>query len=421
MGKYKIEAIDFIKTNKVTKNFYNKMKSLQHSSDFKIDSIPVPQPQKSRNTNIRMNIIVPSIRKSKVFGGTGTAIRVLTEISEKLDAEARIIVVNQETYNLKYTYEVSGFENNIGAKKSITYLYYHRKLEIRNNDFFIFTYWKSAYTFIKVLEWQIKTYQLNNRKALYLIQDYEPGFEPWSTSSALAETTYSNNSNLIEAVFNSRELKKYFDNRNYQFSKELFFIPTINSTLKKTLINAPTRTKRDKIILIYGRPSEPRNAFELIRYSLKLWSEDYSKAKDWAIISLGEGFDDIRLKNNTIRSYGKVTLEQYSSLMLKAFVGISLMISPHPSYPPLEMSSFGVKTITNKFENKDLTYFNNNIISLPICNPEEIEKHLIEACNQYYVSNVGVIDQNEEYLQGRSYEETIIELKNDIIQMTQTK
>ena len=35
-------------------------------------------------------------------------------------------------------------------------------------------------------------------------------------------------------------------------------------------------------------------------------------------------------------------------------IGISLMVSPHPSYPPLEMAHLGMLVLTNGFGAKDL-------------------------------------------------------------------
>jgi len=40
------------------------------------------------------------------------------------------------------------------------------------------------------------------------------------------------------------------------------------------------------------------------------------------------------------------------------------MVSPHPSYPPLEMAEAGIVTITNSCFGKDLGRAANNIISL---------------------------------------------------------
>ena len=50
-----------------------------------------------------------------------------------------------------------------------------------------------------------------------------------------------------------------------------------------------------------------------------------------------------------------MTLDDYAALMHRASVGVSLMCSPHPSYPPLEMAAFGITTITNSFVTKDLS------------------------------------------------------------------
>lgn len=75
-----------------------------------------------------------------------------------------------------------------------------------------------------------------------------------------------------------------------------------------------------------------------------------------------------------VKSIGKVSLQEYARVMLESKIGISLMVSPHPSYPPLEMSSFGMKVITNKYDNKDLSGFNDNMISLDNCSAATVAR-----------------------------------------------
>ena len=58
------------------------------------------------------------------------------------------------------------------------------------------------------------------------------------------------------------------------------------------------------------------------------------------------------------------------------------MISPHPSYQPLEMSTFGIKTITNTFDCKDLKEFNSNIISLDRYSAEDIAEALLQLVTE---------------------------------------
>jgi hypothetical protein len=44
-------------------------------------------------------------------------------------------------------------------------------------------------------------------------------------------------------------------------------------------------------------------------------------------------------------------------------VGLSLMYTPHPSYPPLDLAASGAVVVTNKFANKtDLSQYSSNII-----------------------------------------------------------
>ena len=60
---------------------------------------------------------------------------------------------------------------------------------------------------------------------------------------------------------------------------------------------------------------------------------------------------------------GKARLDDYADYLSRALVGVSLMISPHPSYPPLEMAEAGLATITNAFAGKDLRRRFDNIVS----------------------------------------------------------
>ena len=117
-------------------------------------------------------------------------------------------------------------------------------------------------------------------------------------------------------------------------------------------------------------------------------------------------------ENLTLKPVGKLSLEEYAKKMEEAYMGISLMISPHPSYPPLEMATFGVKTITNNYENKDLSKFNKNIVSVSSCNPHLIAKEIQKLLDQYTSNGKRIL--NEKYLNASNQFQPIIEdiLKN---------
>lgn len=383
-------VIDILKNNHILKGAYKKYNSFKARKNFKPEQIPHIIPSFNKDNGIRYNLLLPTLRATGVYGGISTAIKFTNILSR--DVKCRIIVCSEEIYSDKYTYKIDGFNNNESSSKSLWFRGSSNRLPVSKNDIFIFTSWKTELIGEKILKWQFDTYNLTNRNAIYLIQDFEPGFYAWSTEYAMAESTYRNIPNHLTAVFNSSQLKDYFKNNGYKFNKELYFEPRLNEKLKEFLLqNKNINNKRKKRIIVYGRPNENRNAFEIIRSALAIWSENYMDSSEWELISLGAEFENIKLKNNTIISKGKVSLEEYANYMLTSYAGISLMISPHPSYPPLEMSTFGIRTITNNFANKDLSYFNKNIVSINNCSPLYIYKVLKKLCDQYEDYNSDII------------------------------
>ena len=76
-------------------------------------------------------------------------------------------------------------------------------------------------------------------------------------------------------------------------------------------------------------------------------------------------------------------MEAYGELLRTSAVGLSLMSSPHPSYPPLEMAHLGVITITNWYANKDLSSAHDNIISISDIRSETIAEAVAMACKKF--------------------------------------
>ncbi len=128
---------------------------------------------------------------------------------------------------------------------------------------------------------------------------------------------------------------------------------------------------RERLMLVYGRPHVERNAFELIVESIFRWQQrDPIRASRWRVVFLGEDFPPSRVypvQNAVVR--GKVSLARYDDYLSRASVGVSLMLSPHPSYPPLEMAEAGLVTVTNDFEGRSLGLRFDNILSIERAEP----------------------------------------------------
>ncbi len=383
--------IQKIKYNKLVVRIYTSL-ILRVRRNMIVTDVPEVRPIQVRKTSekndhLRLNIVVPSVQLRDVFGGISTALSFFQNLTDKLKCDSRIIVIDREIekrdmISLEGYQIIDWKEKSDATKQLVDFTIRQRKtLMVRESDAFIATSWWSAYILESIIDWQNKNYNNQYRSLFYFIQDYEPGFYPWSSKYVMAESTYKMKIPTI-GIFNSKLLYEFFLEKGYCFKKAWYFDPVLNEDLKCFFDRADLSVPRKKQIIIYGRPNTSRNAFELIMESLRIWGEKEKNAKDWEIYSLGEKFPDIKIGNGVvIKSLGKLTLEEYAKIMLETKVGISLMISPHPSYPPLEMSTFGIQTITNCFENKNLNEYK-NIICLENCSTNSLADMIYKVCRE---------------------------------------
>ena len=120
--------------------------------------------------------------------------------------------------------------------------------------------------------------------------------------------------------------------------------------------------------------------------------------QEWEVVSAGEQHPPVELGRGVVmNSVGKLSIDGYAQLLNESYAGISLMASPHPSYPPLEMSVYGIKVITNTFANKDLTEFNENIVSVSRTAPAEIASQLKHICDGYMAKTERKSDKRKIY------------------------
>jgi hypothetical protein len=161
---------------------------------------------------------------------------------------------------------------------------------------------------------------------------------------------------------------------NYALSDASYVPYAVNERLRQRFIAVP----KERIILVYARPSTPRNAFEILVDGLCLWQQaDPIVARSWRIVAAGEDFESWRAGHvSNFEIVGKLSLENYAEMLCRAAVGVGLMLSPHPSYPPLEMAEAGMVTLTNKYDGKDLSLRSDNIVSIDVLTPESLAEEI---------------------------------------------
>lgn len=332
----------------------------------------------------RLNLLVPSLAIQHVFGGVSTALDVFFEIGKRFP-NLRIILTEQHVFapadNPKFAdWKILRLDEEDSGGKTIVAAgdRWGKALAIGANDRFVATAWWTAVS-ARSLQGAQASFFGAKFPFVYLIQDYEPGFYPWSARYALAAATYDNPSVYVP-VFNTRILRDFFVAQGQAASDAAFFEPSLHQGLRQHAAGDKVKRRR---VLVYGRPSVERNCFPIIAMGLRALVAR-GVPSGWEFVSAGELHPPIELgAGHFLRSVGKLSINDYARELASASIGISLMMSPHPSYPPLEMAAFGVQVITNSYGSKDLSTFHPGIRSLSTLSPEYLADAVAQAMDAH--------------------------------------
>jgi hypothetical protein len=341
-------------------------------------------PVRSPRTGYRLNLLLPTVEGARTFGGIRTALDVFDAVGGGV-AERRIVALagadDHAGAALGAYANVAPGDDPAAPLQLVTLEQPGAPLAVRADDVFVATFWTTAELVARLRRWQAATYGRAPDRFAYLIQDFEPGFYPSSALSELARATYRDPAGTV-GVFNTALLRDYFHDSGIRFEREFAFEPRILPELRAAM--AEPQGPRSKTIVVYGRPGTPRNALPAIVDGLRAWQASDPGAGSWSVLSVGQSHPDIDLGGGTaLHSIGKLDLAAYAALLRMSAIGISLMISPHPSYPPLEMAHLGMLVLTNRFARKDLSTWHLNIDSTDDLSAEAMAAHLTELCRRF--------------------------------------
>jgi hypothetical protein len=299
----------------------------------------------------RLNVLVPGMAMRHMSGGPNTALN-LTYRMAKAGVPLRYISTNsgldRDTGPLwNHLQSLTGIRERLPNVEIISAHDRSHQTMVGSNDVFFGTAWWTVQMIKHALP------LMRHKTFLYIIQDYEPGLYAWGSYYAQALETYGLN---FRGIFCTRILADYFrQQRVGRFNEPTFmdrcctcFEPAVDDT--KFFFDPSARTGK-KRLLFYARPTAPRNLFELGLVALKRAVERGAFSPDrWELLFMGQQIAPHDLGHGVIiRSHPWLNYEDYAQLLRASDVGLSLMLSPHVSYPPLEMAAAGASVVTNVF------------------------------------------------------------------------
>jgi glycosyltransferase involved in cell wall biosynthesis/SAM-dependent methyltransferase len=307
-----------------------------------------------------LNLLLPGIAMKHMSGGPNTAIALVLRLAA-IGVPVRFISTDApvDADSAPFWAHVAALSGR-GERPSNAVLIdasdRGKALLIGENDVFVATAWWTA---------QMAKYAVRHTKHtrfVYLIQDYEPLLHAASTQLALAEETYGldcipvvNSSLLLEFLIANR-IGRFADPRFAAWA--LMFEPAVDTTRffpPPASPNLPAAVSPKRRLLFYARPTNGlRNLYELGVAALhKLMHEPDFDPDAWEFLGMGEAFAPVALgRGAMLHPLPWRDFDGYAQQMRESDVLLSLMLSPHPSYPPLEMAACGKPVITTIYANK---------------------------------------------------------------------
>ncbi|MCE3268971.1 MAG: hypothetical protein K0R49_1223, partial [Burkholderiales bacterium] len=340
----------------------NNTQNLSHLYNLRFDQLaPLKVFHSKQNIEKRINLVTDSINRDSLFGGVITAIVFTFLLAQKNNARVRIITRTHlaEEFRIKEILDHYGIEfvNEISFVFA-DFLDTKIEIDVFSDDYFITTSWWTTYS---------TTQSIKNDKILYLLQEDERMFYPYGDEHLLCSETLANtkikfivNSKLLYNHLVNTGLKNITDNGQY-------FEPSFDI---KNYYWEKNKFTNKKKFFFYARPNNLRNLFyrgiHIIELAIKRGIIDLNI---WDIYFVGKDLPHNLELNSSYKIHviTDLTYSQYGDFVRQVDLGLCLMYTPHPSYPPLDLAASGAVVVTNICGIKnDLKMYSDNIISVEL-------------------------------------------------------
>jgi hypothetical protein len=252
--------------------------------------------------------------------------------------------------------------NNIVWDRNIEFLFAYvlnnqAPIDVSSEDVFLTTSWWTTCSTLR---------STPSEKIVYLLQEDERMFYPAGDERLRCQETMSNPE--IHILVNSRLLYEHLvlDGFANLERRGLWFEPSV---VDSVAIRPPALERSEKKnFFFYARPGNVRNLFclglEVIENALV---EGVIDADEWRVFFVGKDLTKIRLNGNVEPTLiQNVKWSEYRKLINSMDLGLTLMYTPHPSYPPLDLAASGAVVVTNTYGIKrSLESYSANIICAP--------------------------------------------------------
>jgi glycosyltransferase involved in cell wall biosynthesis len=319
----------------------------------------------------RINILLPTIDLRHLFGGYIAKFNLARKLAEA-GHRVRIVTVDP-TPELPEDWreQVESYSGLAGAMGTIEVAFAREQGEvvIGPRDRFVATTWWTAYHAREAVS------RTERDRFLYLIQEYEPFTFVMGSWAAVAAATYSFphaalfSTEFLRAYFATNRIGVYAGDRAAGDRDSVSFRNAITAVQPPTAAALADRQSRRLLFYARSEPHAKRNMFELGMIAISRAIETGVFDEEWEFFGIGSVSGRSRVEltgGNELDVLPRQPQSRYGEILGGHDIGLSLMLTPHPSLVPIEMASAGLLTVTNTFETKTaerLTAISSNLIA----------------------------------------------------------
>jgi hypothetical protein len=303
----------------------------------------------------RVTMVTDSINSGSLYGGVSTAIIFSALLSKRFGAGLRILTrqAPPDAENVSKVFQV----HQIDWKDNVQFAWITdgEQIDVSDTDLFVTTSWWST--------WSAKS-SVPAERIIYLLQEDERMFYGMGDDRLRCQEILSDRD--IRFVVNSRLLFEHLSDEGFSNIEEhgVWFEPAFPDTTYY-LVDGQPNTPRKMNFLFYARPNNERNLYfrglEVISGAIEKGVLDPGQ---WDIHFVGKDLTEFLFPGGVKPILSEnLPWPDYAALIRRTDLGLSLMYTPHPSYPPLDLAACGAVAITNRYGHKtSLASYSNNIL-----------------------------------------------------------
>lgn len=306
----------------------------------------------------RVTMVTDSISEGSLFGGVGTAIVLAAALARHTDATLRVVTRVEPPDSANFATVMATHRRPLPSDVEFAHapIDGSNELEISDTETFLTTSWWSTCSVRKVID---------PARIVYLLQEDERMFYPNGDDRLNCQETLADGK--IRFIVNSQLLFDHLTEGPEALANVraagVWFEPAFPALAPGE--TRPPRGSLKRRFFFYARPNNLRNLYwhglEAIVESIEDGILDPSQ---WEFHFAGRDLGQLELPGG-VRPvlHQNLPWPEYAALTRTIDVGLSLMATPHPSYPPLDLAAAGAIVVTNRYGRKtSLEQYSQSII-----------------------------------------------------------